>query len=109
MDMKIIRTGACSNSPKNKFVEDFTKALLESDRGFIEEFSGENFEFPSGFLSTEKECTIEFIFAISHGKFGSLLCRVEEGDKIYHLSFRYLFSNIKASKMQKVFITKSFT
>lgn len=105
--MEIIRTGACGNSPKNKFVEDFTAALIEEDSEFIKEFTGEDFEFPPGILENEQEYRIEFIFAISHGKFGSLLRNVTGSDKTFYLNFSYIFSNTKGSKINKVYITRN--
>ena len=67
--MKIIETRTCGNSPKNKFVEDLTTAILENDNGFLNEHKDNDLNLPN--LTKIQECgTIEYIYAISHGRAG---------------------------------------
>lgn len=102
----IIRTGQCENSPKNKFVEDITIAILEKDQDFIEANTSEGFELPPSAKNMGYD-KILFIFFISHGKYGSLLTQAYYGEEEYLIGFRYIFENTKGKKMEKVIVTES--
>ncbi|NLD17434.1 MAG: hypothetical protein GX666_07630 [Tissierellia bacterium] len=100
--MKIIVTGTCGNSPKNKFVEDFTTALLENDGAFLNEYKDDDVDIPN--LIKIQECgTVEYIYAISHGRAGNLLCKCL--DNGIYFSFNYQFTNTKGEKIKEVIVT----
>ncbi|HOW22369.1 MAG TPA: hypothetical protein PLV23_01925 [Sedimentibacter sp.] len=117
--MKINLSSTCGNSPKNKFVQDFTVKLLSfdfdnlanmsvenvkiliPDRGLIEGRS--NLGDIKKYLKTDiKVLTIDS--AISHGKYGAVLCEVSDNEKDYKISVHYIFENIKAEFIEEAIV-----
>lgn len=99
--MKIIRSGECGNSPKNKFVEDYTLALIEKDIDYIVKHSTTDIIIPTIDLPKCKELVI--VFAISHGRYGSALCRCDD----LSISFSYHFKNTTSKEVKGIVVTKS--
>ena len=116
--MKINLSSTCGNSPKNKFVQDFTVKLLSfdfdnlanmsvenvkifiPDRGLIEGRS--NLGDIKKYLKTDiKVLTIDS--AISHGKYGAVLCEISD-EKDYQVSIHYIFENIKAEFIEEAIV-----
>lgn len=117
--MKINLRSTCSNSPKNKFVQDYTVKLLSfdfdnlanmsvenvkifiPDRGLIEGRS--NLVDIKKYLKTDiKVLTIDS--AISHGKYGAVLCEISDNEKDYKISVHYIFENIKAEFIEEAIV-----
>lgn len=117
--MKINLSSTCDNSPKNKFVQDYTVALLSFDFDKLRKMSADKIEIsiPDKALINEKsnitniqkylkndikEITIDS--SISHGKYGCALSEIRDKSKRYKISIHIIFKNIKADLVENVTI-----
>lgn len=108
--MKINLSSTCGNSPKNKFVQDYTVKLLSFDFNDLANMSVENVKILipdrgqitgksnlidiKRYLITDiKVLTIDS--SISHGKYGAVLCEISGNKKDYKISIHYIFDNMK--------------
>ncbi|GGO02005.1 hypothetical protein [Saccharibacillus kuerlensis] len=102
--MNIIKSGACKNSSKNAFVEDFTIRILaasgqEDQEGMTLHWYGEVFE--------KEPDEIRILHAISHGKIGAANGEVQIGKIIYNAAVIIEFENTKATRVSaiKLYVT----
>lgn len=114
--MKINLSSTCGNSPKNKFVQDYTVKLLSFDFDNLANMSVENIKIfipnrglikgksnlidVKKYLKTDsKVLTIET--SISHGKYGAVLGEISDNEKAYQISIHYIFENMKAESIEE--------
>lgn len=117
--MKIKLSSTCGNSPKNKFVQDYTVTLLSFDFDNLANMSAENIKIsiPDRGLITGKSNLIdikEYLktdievltinSSISHGKYGAALCEICENGKDYKISIHYIFENMKTELIEEAVI-----
>ena len=117
--MKINLSPTCGNSPKNKFVQDYTVKLLSFDFDNLANMSVENVKILipdrglimgksnlidiKKYLKTDiKVLTIDS--SISHGKYGAVLCEISDNEKDYKISVHYIFENMKAEFIEEVIV-----
>lgn len=97
--MNIIKSGACKNSPKNAFVEDFTiRVLAAFGKEHCEETSirwyGEDFK--------QEPDEIRIFHAISHGKIGAANGEVKVDERGYHFAAVIEFETTKAERVSDI-------
>lgn len=117
--MKINLSSTCGNSPKNKFVQDYTVKFLSFDFDNLANMSVENVKISipdrglimgktnlidiKKYIKTDiKVLTIHS--SISHGKYGALLCEISDNEKDYKISIHYTFKNMKAELIEEAII-----
>ena len=113
--MKINSSKDCGNSPKQKFAEDFTIAILKKDLPYLEEHSEENLqishngkESESGLglllgYVPEKARAISIHNVISHGKKASANARLEtKNSGNIEFAFFFQFSNAKGTSISEI-------
>ncbi|KAF1305509.1 hypothetical protein IV487_09685 [Enterococcus saccharolyticus] len=95
--MQIERSNTCNNSPKNRFVEEFTLAIFQEKlENFKEQHTEQWFEIV-GQVSTElaDQITeiqrIKIISSISHGKFGACTGVLSAKQQTYSFVVHYEF------------------
>lgn len=117
--MRINLSSTCGNSPKNKFVEDYTLALLSFDFDNLKKMSTDNIKISipdrtliegqakltdiKNYIKTDiEEITIDS--SISHGKYGCALSEISDKKSSYKISFHYIFKNMKAELIEEATI-----
>jgi hypothetical protein len=117
--MKINLSPTCGNSPKNKFVQDYTVKLLSFDFDNLANMSAEKVKIliPDRGLIQGKANLIDIKkylitdmnvltidSAISHGKYGAVLCEISGNEKEYKISIHYVFENMKAELIKEAIV-----
>ena len=117
--MKINLSSTCGNSPKNKFVQDYTVKLLSFDFDNLANMSVENVKIlipdkglimgKSNLIEIKKylKTDIEVLSiesSISHGKHGAVLCEIRDNEKDYKISVHYIFQNMKAEFIEEAIV-----
>lgn len=113
--MKVIHSRNCGNSPKQKFAEDYTIALLGRNRTYLAEHSAEGVvcrfqgnKRVAGLAAlleavpdNPKAITIHNV--ITHGKVGSSNASLEaKGSELVEFAFFFLFENAKGTSISEV-------
>lgn len=117
--MKINLSSSCGNSPKNKFVQDYTVKLLSFDLDNLSNMSADNIRIlipdrglikgKSNLTHLKKYLNVDINLltiesSISHGKYGAVLCEISDNEKDYKVSVHYLFKNMKAEIIEEAFV-----
>lgn len=117
--MKINLSSTCGNSPKNKFVQDYTVKLLSFDFDNLANMSVENVKIlipDRGLIKGKsnlidiKKClktdikVLTINSSISHGKYGAVLCEISDNEKDYKISVHYIFENMKAEFIEEAIV-----
>lgn len=117
--MKINLSSTCGNSPKNKFVQDYTVRLLSFDFDNLSNMSADNVKIlipdrglikgKSNLIDLKKYLKVDIKLltidsSISHGKYGAVLCEISDNEKDYKVSVHYIFKNMKAELIEEVFV-----
>lgn len=117
--MKINLSSTCGNSPKNKFVQDYTVNLLSFDFDNLSKMSADNVKIlipdrglingKSNLIDLRKYLSVDINLltiesSISHGKYGAVFCEISDNEKDYKVSVHYTFKNLKAELIEEAFI-----
>lgn len=117
--MIINLSSTCGNSPKNKFVQDYTIKLLSFDFDNLSKMSSNDIEIlipdrglvkgKSNLLDIKNYLNFDIKLltidsSISHGKYGSVLCQISDNKNDYKVSIHYIFTNTKAEFIAEAFV-----
>lgn len=114
--MKIIESNNCKNSPKNKFIEDYSIALLSNELPKVNYpniliISGTHYETVADIETYFKSVTLDYDCvlcknSITHGKHGTFLGLLSKDNESKFVSIHYDFTSVKGNKIEKVTIIK---
>ncbi|WP_368654328.1 hypothetical protein AB4Y30_04670 [Ornithinibacillus sp. 4-3] len=117
--MEIIRNSGCDNAPKNKFIQEYSIALLTNNQEALLEKSAEQIEMylSKGTMIKGKEALSQlrdFLptghqilrcdASISHGKQASFLGTLENDIETLFVSIHYEFRTFKATDIVKAIL-----
>lgn len=109
----------CGNSPKNKFVQDYTVKLLSLDFNNLYSMSADKVKIlipdrglikgKSNLIDVKKHLKVDIqlltiVSSITHGKYGAVLCEISDDEKDYKVSIHYIFTNMKAELIEEAFV-----
>jgi hypothetical protein len=96
--MKVTRSGECSNSPKNAFVEDFTIALaLGDDPG---DRLSHDAQLPD--IGLENATSLTILHAISHGRIGAANGEAVVNGETVAFAFVLEFTSTKGNCVRRI-------
>ncbi|MDO4813526.1 MAG: hypothetical protein Q3988_00370 [Gemella sp.] len=98
--MEVILNSTQKNSPKNAFLEKLTYDILTNS------VNEEHLDFPLSDIELPRlrDEILTIKHGISHGKVGSVLVKVDNGE-LEWLSFHYEFKTFKAEKIISCIVT----
>lgn len=117
--MKVLRSGGCGNSPKNKMCEDFVVAFMTSDLQTLEALAAEDLLWrrpgtkevgsrkdvlqPSRRWDFPASAVLEIERVVSHGRSGAVSGRILHRGRVVAEFCQLLdFTNLKCERVQSI-------